>query len=98
MATTRSSVRQKPETKDSFRSGGPRPHEDLTIAEHLETMCREEKKRRGEQCFVLEDGEPHYLDEDQFTRFVREYGALHPSDYLSKYGTDWQEDLFRTDD
>lgn len=98
MATTRPSTKEKPEFGTRFPGSGPRPHEDLTIKEHLETMCREEKKRRGEQCFITEDGGQHHIDEDQLTRFLREYGALHPSDYQSKYGTAWQDDLFITEE
>lgn len=95
MPKTSTSVSEKPEFENSLHPKGPRAHEDLTIAEHLETMWTDDKNHPGDECFRCEDGETHAIDKDQLTRFLHEYGALHPSDYQSRYGTDWKADLFR---
>ncbi|RYD46623.1 MAG: hypothetical protein EOP85_07075 [Verrucomicrobiaceae bacterium] len=79
-------------TTDSHE--GPDPHEDLTIAEHLETMRKCDEHRPGEVCFHAESGEQHWVEEDQLARFIREFGALHPSNYLAEHGTRWEDDLF----
>lgn len=94
MQTTHSSLQDKPTSDDSLPGEGPRPHEDLTIAEHLETMCRHDEQRPGEQCFIVEHGESHWIDSSDLSRFIHEFGALHPSDYFSRHGTDWRHDLF----
>lgn len=94
MQTTHS-LQQK--TEDKPKSEGPAPHEDLTIAEHLETMRQCDEHRPGEKCFVTGNHETLWVDEDQLTRFIREFGAEHPSDYFSQHGTQWQDDLFHQD-
>ncbi|RYD20296.1 MAG: hypothetical protein EOP88_15625 [Verrucomicrobiaceae bacterium] len=95
MSETTSSVSEKAEPDTSLHTQGPLPHEDLTIAEQLEAMWTEDKDHPGEESFRCEDGKTHSIDKDQLSRFLREFGALHPSDYQSQHGTDWRDDLFR---
>ncbi|RYD37075.1 MAG: hypothetical protein EOP87_04260 [Verrucomicrobiaceae bacterium] len=89
------SLQQHPATGENRQGAGPGPHEDLTIAEHLETMYSGDEHRPREKCFLDESHEQLWVDEDQLARFLKEYGALHPSDYRSQHGTDWQDDLFQ---
>ncbi|MEO7100417.1 MAG: hypothetical protein ABI162_13730 [Luteolibacter sp.] len=73
---------------------GPAPHEDLTIAEHLETMRLQNENRPGEQCFRNENGEKRWIPDSELERFLHESGAIHPSDYFSMNGRDWREIFF----
>ena len=72
----------------------PAPHEDLTIAEHLEMMRVNGEQRPGEQCFLNERGEKRWVADSEVKRFVRRVGALHPSDYEVANGSDWTLNFF----
>ena len=73
---------------------GPAPHEDLTIAEQLETMHVVAEHRPDEVCFIDTKGENHWLAESDLKRFITEHGAEHSSTFVSVHGTDWQNQLF----
>jgi hypothetical protein len=79
---------------ESTTDSGPVAHEDLTIAEQLETMRVRDEHRPGEVCFLGEDGRKRWVAESEVARFIRRLGATHPSDYLAAHGTPWQNDLF----
>jgi hypothetical protein len=74
----------------------PAAHEDLTIAETLETMRVNAEHRPGEHCFLNEDGQERWIHDAEFGDFVGRYGAEHPSNYLAKYGVDWKQIFFKT--
>ena len=73
---------------------GPAPHEDLTIGEILETMRVPSRDRPGEQCFLTEKGEHHWIPDDQVASFTAASGALHPSDYQVANGISWELRFF----
>lgn len=73
---------------------GPSAHEDLTIAEHLSNMLAGDEHRPNEQGCVDEHGKVAWLSENRIEQFVREFGALHPSDYQNRHGRPWQADFF----
>ena len=75
-------------------SQGPSAHEDLTIAEHIANMLAGDEHRPNEQGCVDEDGRLAWLPEEGVEEFVRNHGALHPSDYLARHGRPWQADFF----
>ena len=79
---------------DADPHDGPHPHEDLTIAEQIETMRLSDEHRPGEQCFLTEHGERRWVSESDVEHFIRTYGALHPSNFLVTQGGDWREDFF----
>lgn len=73
---------------------GPAPHEDLTIAEQLETMRVPDEDRPSEQCFINDQGEKTWLGEDHVSRFIVENGAEFSSDYQLAHGADWTKAFF----
>lgn len=76
------------------RHGQPEATEDLTIAEHLETMRVREEHRPNEECYRLENGGLAWVAESNVRRFLQEHGGDHPGDYQSATGKSWQETLF----
>lgn len=80
----------------SESSTGPGPHEDLTIADHLEMMGVEEKRHPGECCFENESGERRWISDQDLEQFIRHFGAVHPSDYFATHGHDWKVTFFGT--
>lgn len=83
----------KPEAATTA-SQGPAAHEDLTIAEELETMRVQDESRPGEQCFLNENGEKRWVSESEVNRFLRRLGAMHPAVYLATHGFRWEQNLF----
>jgi hypothetical protein len=75
-------------------SDGPAPHEDLTIAEQLETMRVTDESRPGELCFSDTKGRTRWLSENHVNRFINDHGAEFPSNYLLAHGTDWHDIFF----
>lgn len=73
---------------------GPSAHEDLTIAEHIANLLAKDEHRPNERGCLDEDGKVAWLPETEIRDFIREHGALHPSDYLSRHGRSWEKDLF----
>lgn len=73
---------------------GPPPHEDLTIAEQLQTMRVHGEDRPGKQCFVSANGAHRWIGDQVVQRFVTNHGADHSPDYLNSHGIDWQMDFF----
>jgi hypothetical protein len=74
---------------------GPAPHEDLTIAEQLQTMRLESADCPGESCFLNSRGKKCWIANGVVERFIRRLGALHASDYLAAHGAAWQSNFFR---
>ena len=74
---------------------GPQAHEDLTIAEHLESIRIRDEHRPGELCFSAPDGEHRWFPESEVKNFIASHGADHPSGFLTSQGTDWQHTFFR---
>lgn len=72
---------------------GPAPHEDHTIADHVEAMRIQDDWRPGKACFTRDTGERVWLDETHVEEFLRQAGALHPNDYESQFGRDWTLDF-----
>jgi hypothetical protein len=92
---TATSNDQESETADDIDPAtGPAAHEDLTIAEHIQTMRVSDEHRPGEECFLNSHGEKHWVTADDARRFIRRVGAQHPSDYLATYGESWEKDFF----
>ena len=80
---------------DTLTSGvGPAAHEDLTIAEQLETMRVADEHRPGELCYLNPEGENCWLEESDVKHFLAKHGAEHSSAFLSAHGADWQNQLF----
>lgn len=77
-------------------SNPPPAHEDLTIAETLETMRTTVEHRPGEQCFVDEMGRFRWIQDADLKDFVGRFGAEHPSNYFAAHGVDWKESFFKT--
>ena len=75
---------------------GPEAHEDLTIAEHLESMRIDGEHRPGEQCFRGPHGAHCWVEDAVLKSFLAESGAVHPSDFLTSHGTEWDTVLFAT--
>lgn len=82
------------QTAHSTSPKGPSAHEDLTIAEEIETMRVAGEHRPGEECFLDSHGEKHWVSTAQVQRFVRRFGAEHSSNYLTAHGTSWEADFF----
>lgn len=74
---------------------GPPPHEDLTIAEQIESMRVEAADCPGESCFLDTRGKKCWITNGVVERFVRKQGAIHPSDYRAANGVDWQSLFFK---
>lgn len=79
---------------DIAPTSGPAAHEDLTIAEHIQTMRVSDEHRPGEECFLNGHGEKSWVAAEEVRRFIRRVGAQHPSDYLATYGERWEKDFF----
>lgn len=77
-------------------SNPPNAHEDLTIAETLETMRAAAEHRPGEECFVDDLGKKHWVRETEIRAFLRDHGGEHPSNFLSANGVPWTHLLFST--
>ncbi len=77
-----------------FPSAGPAAHEDLTIAEQLETMRVSGVQRVGEECFLSSDGTPRWVASTEVQRFIRRLGSQHPSHYFNSHHMSWENDLF----
>ncbi|MEO5912886.1 MAG: hypothetical protein ABIS50_01550 [Luteolibacter sp.] len=75
-------------------SNPPSAHEDLTIAEILETMRVNDEHRPGEQCFLGERDQRRWISDTELLEFVKDHGAEHPSNYLEAHGIDWKENFF----
>ena len=77
-----------------FSSAGPPAHEDLTIAELLETMHVSEEQRADEECFLSSNGTKRWVARTEVQRFIRRLGAQHPSDYFASHQMSWENDFF----
>jgi hypothetical protein len=75
-------------------SAGPSAHEDLTIAEQLETMRVSGEHRVGEECFLSSDGTRRWVASTEVQRFIRRLGAQHSSDYFASHQISWENDFF----
>ncbi len=73
---------------------GPAPHEDLTIAEQLETLRVSGEHRPGEQCFRDPAGVTCWISEHEVKSFLASHGATHSSDYAEAHREDWQHIFF----
>lgn len=73
---------------------GPSAHEDLTIAEQIESMRVAGEHRPGEECFMDSHGENHWIAVVEIQSFIRKFGAEHPSNYLAEHGASWETDFF----
>ena len=74
----------------------PAAHEDLTIAELLETMRATDEHRPGEALFVGENGKQRWITLPEFGDFIGRFGSSHPSNYLANQGIDWKENFFKS--
>jgi len=81
-------------SQTSNSSRGPSAHEDLTIAEHLKQMLATNEHRPNERGYLDENGKMTWVSADRVDEFLREFGALHPSDYESRQGQPWQTGFF----
>jgi hypothetical protein len=72
----------------------PAAHEDLTIAETLETMRVSGDHRPGDECFRDETGAIHWVSKTRLHQFLKDHGAEHPSNYRSANGVPWTDCLF----
>jgi hypothetical protein len=73
---------------------GPPAHEDLTIAETLETTRDAASFTPGSSCFILGNQQRHCVADEVLQQFVKQFGAFHPSDFLSVHGVEWESMLF----
>ncbi len=85
-------------TRSDFASDssftGPAAHEDLTIAEILETMRVPAQDLTGELCFRDGNGMHHWVSHARASSFLAASGALHPSAYLASTGFPWELQFF----
>lgn len=86
------------ETIDTLNSSEPgrglAAHEDLTIAQHLDTMSAPDQHRPGERCYFNENGERRWVAVSEIARFLRKHGAKHPSDFEAQFRADWKSNFF----
>lgn len=73
---------------------GPAAYEDLTIAEHIQSMRVSGEHRPGEECFLDSHGDKHWVAAGEVQHFIRDAGAQHPSDYQAAHGGDWEKTFF----
>ncbi len=83
------------EIASAFPSKGPEAHEDLTIAEHIQSMRLGSSDCPGESCFINQAGKKCWITDGVVERFIRKSGAMHPSDYQAKNGEEWQSSFFK---
>jgi len=81
-------------TSPTKSTKGPSAHEDLTIAEHIESMRVAGEHRPGEECFLDSHGNNHWIATAEVGNFIRKFGALHPSNFEAEHGRNWEEDFF----
>jgi hypothetical protein len=89
------SFSQPRHTPTEVPNSGPEAHEDLTIAEQIETMRLESADCPGESCFMNSRGKKCWIANGVVERFVRKLGSIHPSDYRAVNGVEWQSLFFR---
>lgn len=83
-------------TPQETSSNPPAAHEDLTIAESLETMRVADEHRPGECLFVGSNGRQRWISTAELGDFVGRFGSTHPSNYLATHGIDWEDNFFKT--
>lgn len=79
-------------------SDGPSAHEDLTIAEILETVRADAGSAHpGQHGYRRDKGKVVWLDQKKADAFLKRHGAEHPGDYQDHHGHDWEDDFFHSD-
>lgn len=72
-------------------ASGPRPHDDLTIADHLRTWLQSSEE--GESGFSDGEHQPFRIPDFKAYAFIEEFGPLHPGDYYAAHERDWRDDF-----
>lgn len=74
-----------------IEASGPRPGDDLTIADHLRTWLQ--SSMEGESVFSDGEHEPFRIADHKAAAFIKEFGPLHPGNYHAARGRDWRDDF-----
>ena len=74
-----------------LETSGPRPSDDLTIADHLRVWLQ--SSLEGESIFSDGEHELFRIPEHKVSTFVEEFGPLHPGDYYAAHDHDWRDDF-----
>lgn len=94
MSQYASSLKTTDTLNHNGHGNGPAAHEDLTIAQHLDTMSAPDQHRPGERCYFNGNGERRWVAVSEVARFLRKHGAKHPSDFEAQFHADWQSNFF----
>lgn len=70
---------------------GPRPNDDLTIADHLRLWLQ--SAAEGECLFSDGEHEAFRVPDHKADSFIQEFGPLHPGDYEAQKESDWRDDF-----
>ena len=86
-------IMKDPSTSENqqLEASGPRPSDDLTIADHLRTWLQ--SSREGESVFSDGEHEPFRIPDHEASAFIAEFGPLHPGDYNAAHDRDWRDDF-----
>ena len=74
-----------------LEASGPRPSDDLTIADHLRLWLQ--SCMEGESVFSDGEHEAFRVPEHKAAAFIEEFGPLHPGDYQAEHNRDWRDDF-----
>lgn len=74
-----------------LRASGPRPSDDLTIADHLRIWLQYSKE--GESVFSDGVHDAFRIPDRKAIAFIQEFGPQHPGDYEAAQGHDWRDDF-----